>query len=119
MQQMERNKSSVRCIRHFLYLQLDLDGPGEWHSGSKDEHREAAIPVSSTAFAQDAPKVGSKPLAQVKPKEPMGCKLVGTVKGTKLRAGDCVGPEHRGAASKTDAPPLAERATGAIPPGQK
>jgi hypothetical protein len=49
----------------------------------------------------------------------MGCKLVGTVKGTKLRAGDCVGPEHRGAASKTDAPPLAERATGAIQPGQK
>jgi hypothetical protein len=41
MQQMERNKSSVRCIRHFLYLQLDLDGPGEWHSGSKDEHRES------------------------------------------------------------------------------
>ena len=41
----------------------------------------AAIGFSVNAFAQDAPpKVGNKPLAQVKPKEPMGCKLVGTVK---------------------------------------
>jgi hypothetical protein len=31
----------------------------------------------ATAFAQSAPpKVGNKPLVQVKPKEPMGCKLV-------------------------------------------
>ena len=43
-----------------------------------------AICFSATAFAQsEPPKVGSKPLFQVKPKEPMGCKLVGTVKGTK------------------------------------
>jgi hypothetical protein len=49
-----------------------------------------AICFSANAFAQDAPpKVGNKPLVQVKPKEPMGCKLVGTVKGTKLWAGDC------------------------------
>jgi hypothetical protein len=33
----------------------------------------------SERFAQAAPKVGNKPLAQVKPKEPMG--RVGTVKG--------------------------------------
>jgi hypothetical protein len=53
-----------------------------------------AISFSAVAFAQGAPpKVGNKPLVQVKPKELMGCKLVGTVKGTKLWAGDCVGPE--------------------------
>jgi hypothetical protein len=36
------------------------------------------ICLSANAFAQDAlPKVGNKPLVQVKPKEPLGCKLVG------------------------------------------
>jgi|SRR5271169_2196931 len=56
----------------------------------------AGICFSANAFAQDAaPKAGTKP---VKPKEPMGCKFVGTVKGTKLWAGDCMGPELRGAA---------------------
>src|SRR5437588_5793795 len=44
----------------------------------------AAICFSASAFAQTgAPKVGGKPLKQVKPLAPMGCKLVGTVKGTK------------------------------------
>ena len=53
-----------------------------------------AVCFSTTAFAQSAPpKVGNKPLVQVKPKEPTGCKLVGTVRGTKLWAGDCVGIE--------------------------
>ena len=56
-----------------------------------------AICFSATAFAQSAPpKVGNKPVVRVKPKEPMGCKLVGTVRGTKLWAGDCVGPELGG-----------------------
>jgi hypothetical protein len=55
----------------------------------------AVICFSANAFAQGAaPKAATKP---VKPKEPMGCKLVGTVKGTKLWAGDCVAPELRGA----------------------
>jgi hypothetical protein len=55
-----------------------------------------AICFSATAFAQSAlPKVGNKSLVQVKPKEPMGCKLVGSVRGTKLWAGDCVGSELR------------------------
>jgi hypothetical protein len=63
----------------------------------------AGICFSANAFAQDAtPKVGSKPPVQVKPKEPMGCKLVGTVKGTKLWAGDCSGPELRGATPATE-----------------
>jgi hypothetical protein len=79
-----------------------------------------AMCLSATAFAQSGPpKVGNKPLVQVKPKEPMGCKLVGTVKGTKLWAGDCVGSELRGTTTATETQSLPERASGAIPPGQK
>jgi hypothetical protein len=80
-----------------------------------------AICLSAQAFAQDAPpKVGNKPPAQVKPREPMGCKLVGTVRGTKLWAGDCGAAELRGSgAPPTEAPSLPERASGIIPPGQK
>jgi hypothetical protein len=50
----------------------------------------AAVCFSATAFAQSpSPKSAEKPpLAQATPKAPMGCKLVGTVKGTKLWAGD-------------------------------
>jgi hypothetical protein len=60
----------------------------------------AAICFSANAFAQDpTPKAGTK---QAKPKEPMGCKFVGTVKGTKLWAGDCMGPELRGSDSATE-----------------
>jgi hypothetical protein len=78
------------------------------------------ICLSANAFAQDAlPKVGNKPLVQVKPKEPLGCKLVGTVKGTKLWAGDCVGSEPRDTTPATETQSLPERATGVIPPGQK
>jgi hypothetical protein len=55
------------------------------------------ICFSANAFAQDVPpKVGDKPLAQIKPREPMGCKLVGTVRGTKLWAGDCQAIELKG-----------------------
>jgi hypothetical protein len=44
-----------------------------------------AVCFSTSAYAQDAPpKAGNKPLLQVRPKEPTGCKLVGRVKGTKL-----------------------------------
>jgi hypothetical protein len=49
----------------------------------------AIIGLSASAFAQTA-KSGK--LKQVKPSAPMGCKLVGTVKGTKIWAGDCAGP---------------------------
>ena len=38
-----------------------------------------------------------KPPSQAKPKAPLGCKSVGTVKGTKLWAGDCVASGLRGA----------------------
>jgi hypothetical protein len=53
-----------------------------------------------------------------KPKAPQGCKLVGTVKGIKLWAGDCRASEPDNAAAEMP-PPLAARASGAIPPGPK
>ena len=82
-----------------------------------------ALFFTTCAFAQNAPpKVGTKPLAQVKPSAPMGCKLVGAVKSIKIWAGDCTdAAQIRGATSATEAAPelsLSERAAGAIP-GQK
>ena len=78
------------------------------------------ICFSGTAFAQSAPpKVGNKTLVQVKPKAPMGCKFVGTVRGTKLWAGDCVGSELRGPATTTENQVLPEEPTGSITPDQK
>ena len=78
-----------------------------------------AICFSGTVFAQSAPPKVGKPLAQVKPRAPMGCKLVGTVRGTKLWAGDCVGSELRGSTSTTEKQALPEEATGSITPDQK
>lgn len=50
-----------------------------------------ALLLASGAFAQTAPpKPAKRPPIQVKPQVPMGCKLVGTVRGTKIWAGDCV-----------------------------
>ncbi len=65
------------------------------------------------AFAQSAtPKVGNKPLVEVKRKERMGCKLVGTVMGTKLWAGDCVGSELRGSTTTTQTHPCLSKRLG-------
>jgi hypothetical protein len=56
----------------------------------------ASIGLSAAAFAQTVPpQVGGKPLVVVKPSTPIGCKLVGTVKGTKIWAGDCIANELR------------------------
>jgi hypothetical protein len=85
----------------------------------------AALFISTSAFAQSAapkagaPLVGDKPLVQVKPKAPIGCKLVGTVKGTKLWAGDCAAASEPGSAAVETTPPLAAQAVEAIPSGQK
>ena len=78
-----------------------------------------AICFSGTVFAQSAPPKVGKPLAQVKPRAQMGCKLVGTVRGTKLWAGDCVGSELRGSTSTTEKQAVPEEATGSITPDQK
>jgi hypothetical protein len=74
-----------------------------------------AFLFAANAFAQSAqPKVVAKP--------PMhGCKLVGTVKGTKLWAGDCMDAAAlRGAepTAETSPPTLPEQAGAAILPGQ-
>jgi hypothetical protein len=63
----------------------------------------ALISAGGAALAQGAPAakkptVGGRPIVQAKPSTPIGCKLVGTVKGTKIWAGECVGAsELRGA----------------------
>jgi hypothetical protein len=50
-----------------------------------------ALLFATSAFAQAAPpKAAKRPPAQVRPQAPMGCKLVGTVRGTKIWAGDCI-----------------------------
>src|SRR5664280_3185690 len=79
-----------------------------------------AICFSTSAYAQDAaPKVGNRPLVQVKPKKPMGCKLVGTVRGTKLWAGDCAAaPELRGATPSAE-PEAPAPTPEANPPAEK
>ncbi len=80
-----------------------------------------ALIFTTSAFAQvPAPKAGKKPAAQAKPIAPMGCKLVGTVKGTRIWAGECVdAAELRGAAPSAEIEPQSLPAPGAIPPGQK
>ena len=55
----------------------------------------ALILVADSALAQGAPPakkptVRGKPIVEAKPGPPMGCKLIGTVKGTKIWAGNCV-----------------------------
>jgi hypothetical protein len=67
-----------------------------------------AVCFSTTAFAQGT--APHKPV-RTKPKEPTACKLVGTVRGTKLWAGDGVGVELLRGSTETP-----EQAT---PPGQK
>lgn len=80
----------------------------------------AAMFFSAAAFAQSLPPAASKKPAppHAASKAPMGCRLVGTVKGTKLWAGDCTdAAELRGTpAAETDLPAAA---AGAMPPGHK
>jgi len=73
--------------------------------------------LSTTALAQTPPP--KKLAAQAKPKEPMGCKLVGTVKSTKLWAGDCVAALELHGAVPTETPSLPESASEATPPDPK
>jgi hypothetical protein len=81
--------------------------------------------VSDVVLAQGRtppkrPSVGGKPLVQVKPSAPMGCKLVGTVKGTKLWAGDCTASELRTTTTGDEAAPKPppDQPVEAIPKGQ-
>jgi hypothetical protein len=76
-----------------------------------------ALLFTTSAFAQSAqPKAAAKPPAHAKPQAPAGCKLVGTVKGTKLWAGDCI--DAAGLRSSDPAAPP-EQPGDAIRPGEK
>jgi hypothetical protein len=73
-------------------------------------------------FAQSAPTASRNPSVQTKSKQAADCKLVGTVRGTKLWAGDCTAPDQlRGSlpAAEGNAPSLQDQATGSIPAGQQ
>ena len=74
------------------------------------------------ALAQDAtpakrPTVGAKPLVQAKPRASVGCKHIGTVKGTKLWAGECTALELRtGTPAEESSPTSVPDATGGATP---
>ena len=74
------------------------------------------LAFTESCFAQTTPNAGKKPSAQAKPQSASGCKLVGTVKGIKLWAGDCVAPEQLRGSVPTE-PPVSDQ--GAAPAGQK
>jgi hypothetical protein len=81
----------------------------------------AIVGFSASAFAQTAaPKAGGKPLKQAKPPSaPMGCKFVGTVKGAKLWAGDCVAASELRGTTATDEPTAPAPTPEANPPAAK
>ena len=86
----------------------------------------AVTMISGVALAQGTPAkrpgVGGKPLAQAKPSPQTGCKLVGTVKGTKLWAGDCTDASGlRTTTTGNEAAPQSppDQATGAVPKDQQ
>ena len=69
-----------------------------------------ALALDAAAPATQPTNVGGKPLVQVKPSAPVGCKFVG-VKGTKLWAGDCIAPEQlrtTATGDQTNSVPLAD-----------
>ena len=76
---------------------------------------------SANAMAQtpSPPKVGHKRLVQVKPKAAEGCKLVGTVKGTKLWAGNCAAASEPRGTAPADEPTTQAPAPESNPPAAK
>jgi hypothetical protein len=84
----------------------------------------ALILLPTAALAQGAPAkrpaVGGKPHVQAKPSAPAGCKFVGTVKGTKLWAGDCTASELKTTMpAEETSKPQPDQPVGAIPKGQQ
>ena len=81
--------------------------------------------ISGASFAQGAqppkrPTVGGKPIVQVKPTPALGCRLVGTVKGTKLWAGECIAaPELRTTTPQEDKAPTSSPETPTVPKEQE
>jgi hypothetical protein len=82
----------------------------------------AMLLIPTIALAQGAtpakrPTVGAKPLVQAKPRASVGCKLIGTVKGTKLWAGECTALELRtGTPAEESSPTSVPDATGGTTP---
>jgi hypothetical protein len=86
----------------------------------------AMLLIPTIALAQGAtptkrPTVSAKPIVQTKPKAPVGCKLVGTVKGTKLWAGECTAtPELRtGTPAEEPSPSVPHATVGPTPKDQQ
>jgi hypothetical protein len=79
----------------------------------------AIIGFSASAFAQTAGAKGGGKLKQLKPAAPMGCKLVGTVKGTKLWAGDCAAASELRGISPAAEPAAPAPSPEANPPAAK
>ena len=77
------------------------------------------LAFSVSSFAQTAPKAANKPSSQAKSQPASVCKLVGTVKGTKLWAGDCITPEQLRSSVPATEPAVSDQAAGADPAGQK
>ncbi|MFK4726437.1 hypothetical protein ABIE89_007537 [Bradyrhizobium niftali] len=69
--------------------------------------------ATTAALAQSPPKAARKPVVQAKPQAPLGCKLVGTVRGTKIWAGDCI------AAEPAETPQPAPQPPPSMPPAEK
>lgn len=74
-----------------------------------------ALLFATAAFAQTAPpKAVKRPPVQVRPQAPIGCKLIGTVKGTKIWAGDCIAAEPAAETPQPEPPPPPS-----MPPAEK
>ena len=70
------------------------------------------VAVAQGAPPAEKPTVRGKPIVQAKPSMPMGCKLVGTVRGTKLWAGECTSLELKPTVTDEAAQPDAVGAIG-------
>jgi hypothetical protein len=69
---------------------------------------------TTAALAQSPPKAAKKPAVQAKQQAPLGCKLVGTVRGTKIWAGDCIAAEPAAETPQAAPPPPPS-----MPPAEK
>lgn len=77
-----------------------------------------ALLFATSAFAQAPPPNGAtKPHAQGRPQAPMGCKLVGAVRGTKIWAGDCIAAAPAAEIPQPAPPPAPP--SGAAAPAEK
>ena len=93
-----------------LVVDLQTHALKKWNHVMRTALCFAMLFLPTIALAQGQtpttrPAVGAKPLVQAKPKAPVGCKLVGTVRGTKLWAGECTATsELRGTPAEEASP---------------